>query len=225
MAKASTSSLSATNPTIYDGNAFHDTAEILAERFNLERVTINYPALKQALEKEREKEGFRPATSNTILLSNDPRSEGQLRFQSMLKHCGFDLSITHYRDTFVSLPPGRSPQDTGGRPLVSFGPQLAYIAGLMARHANPHFLVVSHCFELFVPLFNLAERIKGADGRVGLAFFGSLLDYRWRATGLLEGKLGVTFIDLDQHGEAIAGIDLVGHSKQSTDTRAGLNRF
>jgi hypothetical protein len=219
---AKPNSTSPLDPTVHDGISLHDAADVLAERLD-RRITINYPSLRQVLEICREKAGWRPSTSHEILLSADPGSEGQQRFQAMLKHAGFEVSVTHYRDAFISLPPGRTPQEAVGRPAASFGAKLAYIAGLMARHPNPHFLVVTHSFDLHEPLVDLARRFP--HGRVGLAYFGSLLDYRWRATGLLEGKIGVGFFDLDEHGEAIVGADLISRPKQSPDVRTGFARF
>lgn len=91
----------------------------------------------------------------------------------------------------------------------------------MARHANSQVLVVSHSFELYDPLMDLARRMHESrdeyvEGGVGLAFFGSLLDYRWKTTGILDNAEnrngGIKFFDLDQHSEQLLGIDLTGSS-------------
>ena len=59
------------------------------------------------------------------------------------------------------------------------------------------------------------------DGAIGAVKMGTTV----ATNQLLEGKIGVEFFDLDEHGEAIVGADLIGQSKQSSDARAGLARF
>jgi hypothetical protein len=219
MAK-STSSL---DSTTVDAASLFDASEVIAERVARNKITIDYTKLRECLDSLRDNAKWRPASLNTILLSIDPTSEGQQRFQNMLRHSGFEPDVIHYRDTFVSVPPGRSPNDTNGKPLVSLAPRIAYIAGLMARYPDPQFLVVSHSFELCGPLADLSRRVP--NGKVGIAYFGSLLDYRWKAAGLLDGKLDVKFFDLDPHGSILLGVDLAGHSSAAADVRSGLSRF
>jgi hypothetical protein len=114
-----------------------------------------------------------------------------------------------------------------GKPIVSFAPRIAYIAGLFARHPDPHFMVVCHSFELYGPLMDLARRISA--GKVGLAYFGSLLDYRWKAAGLFErsdeGAPHIHFFDLDPFGKELIGVDLSGGPSGTSDVRSGLSRF
>jgi hypothetical protein len=220
MAKLATSHF---DPTIVDGASLFDAGEVIAERLGRAKVTLDYTKLRETLDSLRREHGWRPASLNTILLSVDPGSEGQHRFQTMVRHSGFEPDTIHFRDSFVSLPPGRSPSEMNGRSIVSLAPRLAYIAGLMARHADPHFLIVSHSFELLGPLTDLSERLE--RGKVGIAYFSSLLDYRWRVAGLLDGKLGIEFFDLDLHGDALLGVDLAGRPSASIEARAGLSKF
>lgn len=220
------------DPTIVDAASLYDAGDVIAERFGRTKVTVEYSKLFKCLNELRATAQWRPASLSTILLSIDPNSEGQQRFQSMLKHSGFEPDVIHYRDTFVSLPPGRSPGEKAekpGKPIVSLAPRIAYIAGLMALHAdsNPQFLVVSHSFELYGPLTDLTHRVQ--NGNVGIAYFGSLLDYRWKATGLLDKKQGgdgsLHFFDLDPYGKELMGVDLGGSASAPADVRAGLSKF
>jgi len=214
------------NPTVVDAASIFDACEVIAERVGRAKVTLDYTKLRDRLDRIRVAAGWRPATLNTVILSVDPSSEGQQRFQTMLEHAGYEPDVLHYRDSFVSVPPGRSPNEMGGKPIVSLAPRIAYVAGLLARHLDPHFLVVSHSFELYGPLTDLARRLTA--GKVGIAYFGSLLDYRWKATGLLEsvgaGK-ELQFFDLDPQGRELLGVDLAGAHARQGDARSALSRF
>jgi hypothetical protein len=218
-----TKSTSSLDTTIVDAASLHGAHEILAERVGRTKITTDYTKLRSRLDLLRKDAGWRSASLNTILLSIDPNSEGQQRFQNMLGHSGFEPDIIHFRDSFVSVPPGRSPNDMGGKSIVTLAPRIAYIAGLMARYPDPHFLVVSHSFELFGPLTDLSRRVP--NGRVGVAYFGSLLDFRWKSTGLLDGKLEMEFFDLDPYGDEILGIDLTGRPSAVPNARTGLSKF
>ena len=224
-------SISPFDPTVVDAASLYDAGDVIAERFGRTKITVEYSKLHKCLNELRAKAGWRPASLSTILLSIDPNSEGQQRFQAMLKHSGFEPDVIHYRDTFVSLPPGRSPgekSDKPGKPIVSLAPRIAYIAGLIALHAesDPQFLVVSHSFELYGPLTDLTHRVR--NGKVGIAYFGSLLDYRWKAAGLLDQQAGsdrLQFFELDPYGKELLGVDLGGTTSAPADARAGLSRF
>jgi hypothetical protein len=219
MAKISSSP----NPTIVDAASLFYASEVIADRVG-RKVTVDYAKLREVLDSLREQHGWRPSSVNMALLSIDPASEGQQRFQSMLRHSGFEPDVIHYRDAFVSLPPGRSLTELRGDSIVSLSARIAYIAGLMARHPDPHFLVVSHSFELYCPLADLRERI-GQKGEVGIAYFGSLMDFRWKGTGLFDDKLNLTFFDLDPYGNEILGVDLIGRPNTTANGRSGLSRF
>lgn len=211
------------DPTIVDAASLFDASEVIAERVGRSKITIDYTKLRETLDSLRKQHGWRAASPNMILLSIDPGSEGQQRFQNMLRHSGFEPDVIHYRDTFVSVPPGRSPNEMSGKSIVSLSPRIAYIAGLMARYPDPQFLVVSHSFELYGPLTDLSHRVP--NGKVGIAYFGSLMDYRWKVAGLFDGNLDVKFFDLDPHGDDLLGIDLAGRPSAASDVRAGLSRF
>jgi hypothetical protein len=207
-----------------DGISIHGAQEALGERYARNRVSIEYATLCTRLNELREQGGWKPATTTTMHVSADPSSEGQQRFQAMLRHTGIELDVTHYRDTFISLPPGRSPAESNSKPLGSFASRLTYVAGLMARFTSPQLLIVTHAFELCGPLVDLAHRLPRA--KFGIAYFSSLLDYRWRLAGLLDGKLrGVDFFDLDPHGQELVGIDLIGQTTPGSNIPSGLSRF
>ncbi len=222
MAKASTSSTSL-DPTLIDAASLFDASEVIAERAGRAKVTIDYTKLRACLDSLRVEHMWRPATLNTILLSIDPNSEGQQRFQSMLRHAGFEPDVVHYRDTYVSVPPGRSPNEMSGKPVVSLAPRIAYIAGLMSRHPAAHFLVVAHSFELFGPLSDLRHRMP--EGKVAIAYFASLLDYRWKAAGLFDGKVDIEFFDLDPFGDELLGVDLESGPSSTREARSAFSRF
>lgn len=219
-------SRSSLDPTIVDAASLFDASEVIAERVG-RKVTIDYSRLRECLDNLRTASGWRPGSPNTILLSIDPNSEGQQRFQNMLRHSGFEVDVVHFRDTFVSTPPGRNPNEISVKSITSLAPRIAYIAGLMSRYNDPpfpHFLVVSHAFELYGPLTDLSERVS--KGKVGIAYFGSLLDYRWKSTGLIEGSAeNLQFFDLDPYGDDLMGIDLRGRPSAGADARGGLSRF
>lgn len=212
--------------TVVDAASLFDAAEMLAERFGRHKVTIDYPRLKEQLDMFREDADWRPASMTSILLSYDPKSEGQKRFLSMLQHAGFEPDTCHFRDAFASLPPGRAPSEQGGRSPVSFSSRMAYIAGLLARHDDPNFMVVTHSFELCAALTDLARR---TEGRVGVAYFSSLLDYRWRFAGLGDAdKSNIEFFDLDECGEYLLGIDIATEEQREQrepPAPSGLSRF
>ena len=209
--------------TVVDGASLFDAAEAIGDRFGRSKVTVDYTKLNERLANLRSLAGWNPATVSTILLSIDPSSEGQQRFQSMLKHAGFEPDVVYFRDAFVSLPPGRSPADASAKSTVSLASRITYIAGLMARYPSSEFLVITHSFELHGPLLDLADRLN--QGKVGLAYFGSLLDYRWRLAGLMDGKLNINFFDLDPYGHELVGVELVAKASDPQQFRSGLKRF
>ena len=66
-------------------------------------------------------------------------------------------------------------------------------------------------------MLNFAERNKQA--RVGLAYFGDFLDYRWKQAGILEAHSLIKFFDLtESSAELLGGIDLWG-AATATDRR------
>lgn len=220
--------ISSASPTVtlVDGSALFGVTETLAERHGRPKITINYPALKSRLDERRRSQGWRPATLTSIMLSTDPAREGQQRFHAMLTHSGFDVDSCHYREAYASPPPGRTLGDAPAKNAQSFASRLSYVAGLMARYIDPQILFVTHSFELYGPLLDLASRVGDATprGRVGLAFFGSLVDFRWRPTGLLDRRLQIEWFDLDPYGEELFGLD-IGGAQPIVDARAGLGRF
>jgi hypothetical protein len=212
--------------TVVDAASLFDAGEFLSEQFS-RRVTVDYPRLKELLDRIRVADGWRQSARTTILVSWDPNSEGQRKFHGMLQHAGFETDVSHYRDSFASLPPGRTPAEfSNNKPLKSFAARLAYIAGLMARYPDSHFVVVTHSFELFPPLIDLARRFADeGNGKVGVAYFASLMDYRWKAAGLFETDSTVKLFDLDPYGEELVGFELVRRGRAERDNQAGLSRF
>lgn len=215
------------HPTIIDASSLFEACDFFTGRTGRSKINLNYAELKSILDHFREIHGWPTSTINTALLSIDPESSGQQRFNTMLERSGFESDPIHYRDNFVSLPPGKTPK--GGdenyvdKPIVSMASRISYIAGLLAHRPDTHLLIVSHGFELYGPLLDLSHRLS--QGRVGLAFFGSLLDYRWKASGLFQDDSHLSFCDLDQYSSELLGLDLVSRGNTPTNTRGGLSRF
>jgi hypothetical protein len=216
----------ALDATVVDAASLFDAGEFLSEQFS-RRVTVDYPRLKELLDRLRLNEGWRPADRTTILVSWDPNSEGQRKFHGMLQHADYETDVSHYRDSFASLPPGRTPGEfSNSKPLKSFAARLAYISGLMARYPESHFLVVTHSFELFSPLTDLARRFaEGGHGKAGIAYFGTLMDYRWKSAGLFEQDSPIKFFDLDKYGQELVGFELLRREQGGRESQAGLSRF
>lgn len=207
--------------TVVDDASLFHAAHVIGERFG-RTIGIDYPRLHKRLQELRQQTGWHPSTINSVVLSVDPSSEGQELFQSMLRRSGFEPDVVCFRDAHASPAPGRNSYVSVKSP-ISLASRIAYIAGLMAGYPTSEFLVVSHSFELYGPLVDLAKRME--FGRVGLAYFGSLLDYRWRSAGLMEKKLGIDYFDLDKFGQEIVGVDLVGRMASEFRAHSGLKQF
>jgi hypothetical protein len=139
----------------------------------------------------------------------------------------FEVDVFYYRDNFVSTPPGRHPaeffdKDKGLRPFISLAPRLAYAIGRQCRFPEPQVLVLTHCFELYYPLAHLARSTPRA--RVGLVYFSSLLDHRWKLTGLFDSDSPIFFFDLDPFAsEILGGIELTGPKAAPEPKRSGVD--
>ncbi len=105
--------------------------------------------------------------------------------------------------------------------------RITYLAGLLSRSKDSQLLVVSHAYELFTPLHDLANRLSDA-GHVGLAYFGSLLDHRYRQTGILESHNvdRLEFFDLDPYISVLtSGAVAVTADKRSTAGTTVFSKF
>lgn len=214
---------------LIDFVAFREGTDVIAA--GEERVQIDFPALKDVITNIRvdptwKAEGWVPAQLQIALLSIDTKSEGQQRVVEALGR-NFSVDPSYYRDNSVSAPPGRHPseifdREKGQRPIFSVASRLAYAVGRLSCHPDPQVLVVTHCFELFYPLTHLAR--SNPNARVGLAFFASLLDQRWKHAGLFDADFGVRFFDLDPFASRIfGGIDLTGRRQPSSLKKSGLD--
>jgi hypothetical protein len=169
------------------------------------------------------------------MVSTDPSSDAQGRFLTALERIGYEIDRVNFREIFVSMPPGRFPptiaERTAGdrnRGLVSMAPRIAYLAGLLSNHKDSQLMVVSHAYELFMPLQDLASRVNGSGGHVGLAYFGTLLDHRYRQTGIIESGIadGVEFFDLDPHiSELTSGAVMMKSEKSASASGTVFSKF
>jgi hypothetical protein len=191
--------------TLIDIPSLREATEVFAA--GDERPQIDFNALAAILARIRVDWQWAPTDQLPVAVASlDPNSEGQQRFAEALKRY-FIVDASHYRDNFVSTPPGRHPseffdKEKGLRPVVSVASRLAYTLGRMAVHAAPEILVVSHSFELHYPLSHLAKK---HPGKVGLAYFASVLDHRWKFVGLGDSDCPIWFYDLGADARALLG--------------------
>ena len=153
----------------------------------------------------------------------------------MLHHSGFTVDEVDYRAAYVSPPPDDTMDGASSesipkpKPVESLTARLCYILGLLSRHDDVQVLVVSHSFELHGPLTNLAQRMP--QGRVGLAYFRTLLDKRWRgvdlgeAPGRREGSTALHFIDLEPYAKRLLGVDPFDADAGPRSARASLSEW
>lgn len=150
-----------------------------AKLHDVQRYNFNYTGFRQRLADARKQLGFAPAETNLAIVSLDPTSDPQRRFADALGKMMYEVDAVDFHDAFVSLPPGQLPAEGSGyKSIISFAPRIAYMAGLLAKVPDSQLLVVTHSFDVYWPLQQLAQRLT--RGGVALAYFSSMLDYRWR---------------------------------------------
>jgi hypothetical protein len=214
----------AANLTLVDtASLFHAGEAIASETGSEKRLSPRYDMLLRKLEEFRAIAKWPKADLNLALAAVDRNNPQQQRFVEALRRAGFDVDAVDFRETFPSIPPSLSRKDEG-RPAPSFTARIAYIAGLLARRPKGSLLVVTHSVELLPLLLDLAARLEG--GRVGVAYFGCLLEPRWRRLKEMA-ELGMTqqFFDLDDFSQEIFGVDISTKAGSATEVQAGLNRF
>ena len=181
-----------------DCASLFSVADATAKLHDVQRYNLNYGALRQKLADARKDLGFAPAETDLAMVSLDPSSEPQRRFVDAIAKLGYEVDAVDFHDAFVSLPPGQLPsEESGYRSTISFAPRIAYLAGLMAKSQDSQLLVVTHSFDVYWPLQALARRLP--RGGVALAYFSSMLDFRWRrifASQSSPNGNGVKFFDL-----------------------------
>jgi hypothetical protein len=174
-------------------------ADATAKLHDIQRYNLNYLVLRQRLADARREFGFAPAETDLAIVSVDPSSEPQKRFVDALGKMGYEVDAVDFHDAFVSLPPGQLPgPDSGYRSIISFAPRLAYLAGLLAKAPDSQLVVVTHSFDMWWPMQMLARRLS-RNGGVGLAYFSSMLDFRWRKILASQSSIAsnnVKFYDL-----------------------------
>lgn len=211
---------------IVDGTSVFAACEHLSQRSG-KKLTVDYEMLGKWLRIEAQDSGWslsHPAKL-TIVVAISPESEGQQRFVGILEKFGFETDVVDYRDTYVSLPPGRTVAESNDRPITSVASRISYIMGILSRHDDLHLMVCSHAFELWAPLQDLSSRCR--HGRVSFCFFRSLLELRWNQTGVLQSpsSTSVPFVDLERHADDILGIDLTRPERGGSPERSGLSKF
>jgi hypothetical protein len=166
---------------VIDCASLFSVADATAKLHDVQRYNFNYTLLRQRLADARKELGFGPAETNLAIVSVDPSSDPQMRFVDALGKLGYEVDAVDFHDAFVSLPPGQLPgPESGYRSIISFAPRMAYLAGLLAKSPDSELLVVTHSFDVYWPLQTMARRLT--RGRAGLAYFSSMLDFRWRRT-------------------------------------------
>jgi hypothetical protein len=216
----------ASDVTLLDASSLFHAGEALAEISNeKQRLAPRYDALRRCLDRARAERGWPNANVHLALVGIDRANQQQQRFVEAVRHAGFDVDTVDFRETFPSNPPSLTRREAEGRVTPCFSTRIAYISGLLARHIEASLLVVGHGFELYAPLLDLSFRL---NGRVGLAYFKTLLEYRWQRVDAISnpnGETSLTFVDLDPYCKDIFGIDLDIRSGNSREVQAGLNRF
>lgn len=188
------------NITILDCQSLLQATEAMSirEGHDHRKIIIDYPKLLGEMADwkirhfSRERDGDEKVVA---IMSIDPKSEGQQRFVKLMQANNVIVDALPYQQNFVSLPAGKSLRD-GEKPQVSLASHLTYVLGMLYQYEDPCVMIVSHCFELYWPLMELASRRE--EAKVGIAFFGSLMDFRWRQAGVLDGKSPICFLDLDK---------------------------
>jgi hypothetical protein len=180
-----------------DCASLFSVADATAKLHDVQRYSFNYSILRQRLIEARKTLGFAPSDTDLAIVSVDSNSESQRRFIEAIAKQGYEVDPVDFREAFISLPPGQLPgEETGYRSTISFAPRIAYLAGLLAKSPDSQFLVVTHSFDVYWPLQELAKRLDRTGG-VAIAFFSSMLDFRLRRILLSKSDLGpVKFYDL-----------------------------
>jgi len=212
------------NVNLVDCNSLLEAGDSTAAAEQSDRVQIEYPKLLETLQTERAKRQWASADVSIALVSANEESESQKRFTAMLVRSGFETDVSSYRDNYVSVPAGRRPsdfydQEKRQRPLVSLSSRIAYALGVLARWQDAQVVVVSHAFELHWPMRDFLQRNPRA--RIGLAYFGGLLDNRWKQAGLFDKESPIQFLELEDSG-LFGGLEL---RRRTPPLPSGLSRL
>ncbi len=202
--------------SVCDCPSLFSASEAIAKRFDQQRASLDYGALKRQMAAIRGQVGWGPSEMDLAIVTADTKSDNQVRFLAALERFGYTVDCVDFRHAFVSMPPGRHPGDDGERSIVSVASRISFLAGLLARSPDAQLLVVTHSFEVFSPLQELARRTP--KGRVGIAYFSSLIDFRFRTTGFLDNRSpqGVQFYDLEESlPELFGGASVTTMERQS----------
>lgn len=207
---------------VYDCPSLFSATEAISKRFDQQRATLDYTALHRHIDRIRATERWGSSEMDLAIVSVDPKSENQGRFTAALERMGYTVDPVDFRHAFVSMPPGRHPGEDGERSILSVASRITYLAGLLSRSPDAQLMVISHSFEIFPALQDLARRAN--KGAVGIAYFSSLIDFRFRATGLLDPRPtqgGVRFFDLEDNLPELFG----GPSLSTTERQSGGEVF
>lgn len=205
--------------TVYDGPSLYAASEAIAKRFDQQQAKLDYAELKRLAGHCHARDGRGPSQMDLAIVSVDRKSDSQDRFTTALERLSFTVKRVDYRNAFVSVPPGRHPGDNGERSVISLASQITYIAGRLSHVPDAQLIVVSHSFEILEPLQDLAR--NATKGLVGIAYFSSLIDFRFQTAGFLDPKPhqqgGVRFYDLDRSLNELFG----GQSVTPTERQTG----
>jgi hypothetical protein len=205
--------------SVCDCPSLFSASEAIAKRFDIQRASLDYGVLRRQMASIRSQYGWGPSEMDLAIVSIDSKSDTQARFIAALERFGYTVDPVDFRHAFVSMPPGRQPGEDGERSVISVASRITFLAGLVARSSDAQLLVVSHSFEVFPALQELARRTP--HGRVAIAYFSSLIDFRYRSTGILDRKGapqgGVQFYDLEEALPELFG----GASVQTIERHSG----
>jgi hypothetical protein len=192
-------------------------AQDYARRLGSPDAEMNFAALRARLDRIRaDHSPALPAAERSIaVIARDFDNKGQNLLARAIETSGFTPWEVDFRHTYVS-----SPRDAARQPTPqSLSHWLTYMCGLVAASPNRSVVLVSGAFELAGPLQDLVTREGG--GHAILAYFQRLLDKRWIDNGLLDGRLRIEFVNLEQHARELLGVDLRELARQTHAARRG----
>jgi len=187
--------------TLIDCCSLNGALKAIRNRTGNNILRIDYTALFKALENLRKTWQWAPSKFTQILVPKDSYpSEGFDKFVNMLRKIGY---LVYVVDTVEAIRSASVCSSTFQTPSMSA--RMAYTMGEIAANQDMQLMVVSHEFEMWYPLYRASSRLS----KVGLAYFGSLLDYRWAGHGLFEDQMPtIHFMELDCYKKKIFGTDL-----------------
>lgn len=155
---------------------------------------LNYHHLRKTCDAIRNQNGFGDANLTVASFSFDLNSTSQAKFQTAISHAGYRVDPVDFRLATVTTVASQSDATSGPPRVQSLASRIANLLGKLSVQSSLKLLVVSNSFELAGALQELAGN---RESQVGLAFFDSLLDERWRRIGIGTSRSSIQYLPLD----------------------------